>query len=82
MLRMATLTLALALTACATQPAPAPATASAAASPSSTCNPTASRLPMANCAAGFSHSQQDINATGQQGTDMGQALRMIDPSVR
>ncbi|MBS0380011.1 MAG: hypothetical protein JSS29_16145 [Proteobacteria bacterium] len=82
MLRMATLTLALALAACATPRTPSPASANAAANPSSACNPTASRLPMANCAAGFSHTQQDINATGQQGNDMGQALRMIDPSVR
>ncbi len=80
MLRMATLTLALALAACATQPTPAPATASAAANPSSTC-PTASRLPVANCAAGFSHSQQEIDSTGRQDTNLGVALRMIDPSV-
>ena len=73
------LPLVLALSACATQPAATPPTASTA-TPAAGCVPSASRLPNSICAAGTSHSQQDLNSTGLQSTP-GQALRMIDPAV-
>ena len=79
MIRTTMVALALALGGCATSPRPAtPAAANNAAPPACV---TASRLPQSNCATGSSYTQQDINSTGQQGSNMGTALRMLDPSV-
>ena len=79
MIRTTMVVLALALSGCATSPRTAAPAAANNATPTGCV--TASRLPQSNCAAGSSYTQQDINATGQQGNNMGTALRMLDPSI-
>ena len=43
--------------------------------------PTASRLPRADCVAGQSISQKDLNSTGQQNNNLNTSLKMLDPAV-
>ena len=78
------LSLALCLGACATKPAPTASNQAANGEPPPGCvADTATRLPMTahQCAAfGHTWTQQDIKSTGA--TDVGQALSLLDPSVR
>ena len=76
MLRTALMVAVIAVAGCATTGKPANTTANAAKPPCV----TASRLPQANCVAGSSISQQDLNSTGQQNSNLGTSLRMLDPA--
>jgi hypothetical protein len=78
--------LALALAACATSPPPSSLTqAKNETRPPAGCvsDNTASRLPPSSYCAGVgsSHTQGDLNRTGQQNPNLGKALQMLDPSV-
>ena len=77
MLRTVMICTALALAGCATTPGTTP-TAQNAAKPQC---PTASRLPQADCVAGQSISQKDLNSTGQQNNNLNTSLKMLDPAV-
>ena len=76
MLRTALIVTVLTLAGCAATPKP-PETA--AATPKTPCV-TASRLPQADCVAGSSYSQQELNSTGQQNNNLGTSLKMLDPA--
>ena len=78
--------LALALAACATtKPSSGMAQAKNEDRPPAGCvsDNTATRLPpIGDCAGvGASHTQGDLNRTGQQQNNVGKALQMIDPSI-
>ena len=79
------LSLCFALAACATTGRPAPAVSAQAAGnepPPGCVAETATRLPLSahQCAAfGHTWTQQDVRNTGA--TDVGQALRLLDPSI-
>jgi hypothetical protein len=77
MFRTALIVTVLAVAGCATTPKPAE---TAATTPKPPCG-TASRLPQADCVAGSSYSQKDLNSTGQQNNNLGTSLRMLDPAV-
>ncbi len=73
----------LALAACAGTPATPTAQNSVAstAAPDTSCIASASRIPQNGCnVAGRAYTQEDIDRTGT--TDLGDALRHLDPSVR
>ena len=74
--------LAVTLAACAHDPsAPAGSSAAATRVPPTGCVSTATRLPPDHRCGGFgsTYTQGDIRRTGQ--TDVGDALRMLDPSI-
>jgi len=77
--------LALALSACATSPSSRMAQAKNETRPPAGCvsDNTATRLPPSGYCGGVgsSHTQGDLNRTGQQDSNLGKSLQMVNPSV-